>query len=379
MLPLVNHPRHYGAIRLKLDFARTMEMGRNSLDVTLVMIAKNEERCIQRALISARPFVNRMIVVDTGSSDATVEIARSCGAEVHFYEWSGDFSAARNCALDIANADWNLFLDADEWIEEGGAKLQRLDIKSPFVGLVDVSSECDIDKYTSRSHSRIPRLLPRGVRYVGRVHEQPVSMFRKIPFPLVLGHDGYTRLHAERKKGRNRELLLRQLESTPGDPYLLYQLGKDFEVYGEYADAAKYYSHTSELVSLDDPYRQGTYLGLIRCLGESGQLERALLISAEVMNDFMQSAQYFFDMGNLFLNMGGAHPEEAMSKWLPMAESAWMKCLEIGECPSSDSYSIGFGSFLAAKNIAVIYGVLGNTNQENKYLQLAEKLKSKHL
>jgi tetratricopeptide (TPR) repeat protein len=354
-------------------------MGSGSLDVTLVMIAKNEERCIKRALISARPFVNRMVVVDTGSSDATVEIARSCGAEVHFYEWSGDFSAARNYALDIANADWNLFLDADEWIEDGGEKLQGLDIKSPFVGVVDVSSECDIDKSISRSHSRIPRLLPRDVRYAGRVHEQPVSTCRKVSFPLVLGHDGYTRLQAERKKGRNRELLLKQLESEPGDPYVLYQLGKDFEVYGEYADAAKRYASASELVSLDDPYRQATYLGLIRCLGESGQLESALLIAAEVMNDFTQSAQYFFDMGNIFLNMGAKHPEEAMGKWLPMAESAWIKCLEIGERPGSDSYFVGFGSFLAAKNIAVIYGVLGNSDQESKYLQLAQELKKKHL
>jgi glycosyltransferase involved in cell wall biosynthesis len=354
-------------------------MGSNSLDVTLVMIAKNEERCIRRALVSASPFVNRMIVVDTGSSDATVAIAKSCGAEVHFYEWNEDFSAARNFALDIADADWSLFIDADEWIEEGGKKLQRLDIKLPFVGLVEVSSECDIDKLTSRSHSWIPRLLPRGVRYVGRVHEQPVSTLQRIPFPVVLGHDGYSRLQVERKKGRNRKLLFRQLDSTPGDAYVLYQLGKDFEVHGEYADAAKYYSSASKLVLPDDPYRKGTYLGLIRCLGESGQLENALLIAAEVMNDFTQSAQYFFDMGNLFLIMGGQDPEDAMTKWLPMAEAAWIKCLEIGELPSSHSYTVGFGSFLAAKNIAVIYGVLGNSGQENKYLQLAQELKEKHL
>jgi len=354
-------------------------MGNSSIDVTLVMIAKNEERCIQKALLSAKPFVSRMIVVDTGSSDSTVEIAKSCGAEVHFYEWCGDFSAARNYALDIANADWNIILDADEWIEEGGTKLQLLDIKFPFVGLVDVSSECNIDKYTSRAHSRIPRLLPRGVRYVGRVHEQPVSGLKKIPFPIVLGHDGYTRIQAERKKGRNRKLLIKELELTPNDSYTLYQLGKDFEVYGEAADAAKHYSLASEVVSFDAPYRQEIFLGLIRSLGESGQLESALFIAAEIMNDFGQSAEYFFAMGNLFLTMGSAHPEEAMEKWLPMAEAAWIKCLEIGEHPHSHNYFVGFGSFLAAKNIAVIYGVLGNTDQENKYLQLAEELQKKYL
>ena len=87
--------------------------------LALVMIARDEARAIARTLESARPFVDRMIVLDTGSVDATREIARGCGAEVHDFAWCDDFAAARNAALAHSDADWNLVLDADEWIEDG--------------------------------------------------------------------------------------------------------------------------------------------------------------------------------------------------------------------------------------------------------------------
>jgi glycosyltransferase involved in cell wall biosynthesis len=88
-------------------------------DVALVVIARNEARCIARCLRSARGAVSRMLVLDPGSTDDTPAIAAACGAQVHHATWSDDFSMARNTALELAQADWNLILDADEWIESG--------------------------------------------------------------------------------------------------------------------------------------------------------------------------------------------------------------------------------------------------------------------
>lgn len=105
--------------------------------VVLVMIARDEERCIGRALSSASAFVDELIVLDTGSTDSTVDIARACGARVQRFEWRDDFAAARNAALALSSASYNFILDADEWVESGGlasasgAKIPQ----RPWVGL----------------------------------------------------------------------------------------------------------------------------------------------------------------------------------------------------------------------------------------------------
>ena len=82
--------------------------------IALVMIARNEARSIALCLQSVRPWVDEMIVLDTGSDDDTVSIAESLGAKVHSFIWCHDFAAARNAALELSTADWNLVLDADE-------------------------------------------------------------------------------------------------------------------------------------------------------------------------------------------------------------------------------------------------------------------------
>ena len=96
-------------------------------DICLVVIARDEARCIGRCLESAAPFVDRILVLDTGSKDDTPAIARTHGAIVHSFPWTGDFSQARNKSLSLADADWNLVLDADEWIAPGMSRevLQR--------------------------------------------------------------------------------------------------------------------------------------------------------------------------------------------------------------------------------------------------------------
>ena len=81
--------------------------------IALVMIARNEARCIERCLRGARAWVDEMWVLDTGSTDATAMIAARCGARVAHFRWVDDFAAARNAALALTEADWCLVLDAD--------------------------------------------------------------------------------------------------------------------------------------------------------------------------------------------------------------------------------------------------------------------------
>lgn len=87
--------------------------------ISLCMIVKNEADNLARCLRSARGAADEIIIVDTGSTDATRSIARSFGARIIDYPWNGDFAAARNAGLALAQGTWILVLDADEELEPG--------------------------------------------------------------------------------------------------------------------------------------------------------------------------------------------------------------------------------------------------------------------
>src|SRR5438552_3344237 len=137
--------------------------------LALVMIARDEAHAIGRALDSARAHVDRMIVLDTGSVDDTPAVAAAHGAQVHGFTWIDDFAAARNAALAHSDAAWNLVLDADEWVEGGASSLRKLPAAGEM-GLVRLDNRTDTPGQEAAS-VWLPRLLPRGVRYEGRVHE----------------------------------------------------------------------------------------------------------------------------------------------------------------------------------------------------------------
>lgn len=84
------------------------------MDLSLCMIVKNEETFLSRVLESVKPVVDEMVILDTGSSDRTIDIAQEYGAKVYHFQWCNDFSAARNYALQYVQGKWVLVLDADE-------------------------------------------------------------------------------------------------------------------------------------------------------------------------------------------------------------------------------------------------------------------------
>ncbi len=246
-------------------------------NLALVVIARNEATCIERCLLSAKPFVDRMVVLDTGSTDDTIAIAQACGAHVSQMTWQNDFSAARNAALEAANADWNLVLDADEWLESGGEHLRALSNANPMLGILCIKNDTDAANSASQLIAWLPRLLPRGVRYVGRIHEQPVSSLPAQRLSIVLRHDGYTAAKMQKKGERNTQLLLDELKHRPDDPYVLFQLGKEIELHQEdYARATDYYARAFALAPQDAPYRRSLALRYLYSLGKSDRLDEAM-------------------------------------------------------------------------------------------------------
>jgi len=325
--------------------------------LAVVLIAKDEARSIERCLTSVRPWVDKLIVLDSGSTDATVTIAADCGAVVHPFKWIDDFSAARNAALSHSDADWNLILDADEWLIGGAECLSQAALGAePFIGAVNVTSSFHSEEGNATAVNWISRLLPRGVRYVGRIHEQPQSPLSRKRLPLIIGHDGYEPDRMESKRGRNAALLKLELVKYPGNAYVLYQLGKDSESYEDYGQASRYYQLAWERALPSDGFRHSLVTRRMYSMSRSGQLEEAVQFATAQMDYWQNSPDFFFVMGNLLLDLAVKHPERAYGELLPLAEVCWQRCLEIGESTHLDDSVVGRGSFLAEHNLAVVRG-----------------------
>ncbi|WP_340644344.1 glycosyltransferase [Phenylobacterium sp.] len=334
--------------------------------LALVMIARDEAHQIARALDSAAPHVDLMIVLDTGSVDGTREIARACGAQVHEFVWCDDFAAARNASLDLSPAAWNLVLDADEWIESGGEALAALE--SDAMGWVRRDNHL-ADEAVAQTW--IPRVLPRGVRYEGRIHEQPVGLDRGVRLPLLLGHDGFSADSLARKGDRNEVLLMADLQDHPEDPYLWFQLAKEHQARGHPPQAALCFTEALRLAPAQVPWRHGLVVRAITALKDDGQLEAARGVAEAERADWSRSPDFHFAVGDLYLACAMADPLRAVAELLPVAEAAWKTCLEIGEQPHLDGAVRGRGSFMAAHNLAILYETFGPPEAAARYRAMA--------
>lgn len=323
-----------------------------------VLIVRDEARSIVRCLESVKPWVDRITVLDTGSTDDTLALAHQHGAEVHHLAWPDDFAAARNHALDLAAADWNLVLDADEWIEGGGETLRPWIQGPPRLGRVAVHSLFDDDGATRQDVSRITRLLPRGVRFAGRVHEQAISPLPREALGLHLGHDGYRDAQMSTKRDRNRPLLLAELSERPEDPYLLYQLGKDAEGRDDWAEAADLYARACSRTARGAAWHHDLLVRRLHAMGRAGELAQALDLAGAEIADMPDSPDLYFVLGNLLLDRAGGDPARALGHWLPLAVRAWERCLAIGERPDLEGSVRGRGSHLARHNLDVVRGQL---------------------
>lgn len=324
--------------------------------LALVVIARDEGARIGRLLDSVRPWVDEMLVLDTGSRDDTIQVARAHGARVELFTWCDDFSAARNRALELAQADWHLVLDADEWLIEGGEALQALRGTWPdFVGVLKLRDRFDLSPgQQGEAIAWLSRVLPGPVRYGGRVHEQPVHGLPVRRLPLVVGHDGYVNERLATKQGRNRRLLEQALADAPGDAYLWYQLGKDCAVYDEHEAAEAAFARACELPAaeaapwwLDMVSRR---LFALKCLSRHVD---AMDFAQTQMEAGNESPDFFFTIGDLLLDLAASQPEQA-GELLPMIEAAWRRCLDLGERPDQVGAVAGRGGHLAAHNLAVV-------------------------
>ncbi len=248
-----------------LDWPFPSQSGPDSQSrLTVCVIARNEEKFIERCLASAKDVAFEIVVVDTGSTDRTVAIAQEQGAKVSHFTWTDDFSAARNAALEHATGDWILFLDADEELAPGARETLLKEMAAPNVmayrlPLVDVGREDEGRSYVPRLFRNAP-----GLFYVGRIHEQVFTsvLVRSQEWGLTIElgqtgllHYGYTveMVQSRDKISRNLRLLRQAVEELPNEPNLLMNLGLELTRSGEVAQGIDYYLKARDLMSEQNP------------------------------------------------------------------------------------------------------------------------------
>ena len=212
----------------------------NHVRISQCMIVKNEERNIERALSWGKPLMWEQIVVDTGSTDHTVEIAQRLGAQVYHFPWIHDFAAAKNYAIEQAKGDWIAFLDADEYMmpEDAGKLAAVIESLEPdrFDGISTGWQQLDGEGriFASGTQIRFFRNRP-DIRYRRRIHEQLESIEgRKLRIgdvvaSLSIFHTGYQgEAYAKKtKSGRNRLLILEELKEHPKDYEMMGYMGDE--------------------------------------------------------------------------------------------------------------------------------------------------------
>lgn len=189
--------------------------------LTLCMIVKNEERFLADCLRSVQGCLDEIIVVDTGSTDRTPEIAASFGARIYAHPWENDFSKHRNQSLQYARGEWILWMDADEALEPGGGSVIRNAIASEGTDSLMATMVCYFGNRTRESWNNAVKLFRNGVgiHFEGAVHNQVVGCRNTGFCPVKIYHYGYDAgpQAVRRKFERTSALLKKAIQDNPRD------------------------------------------------------------------------------------------------------------------------------------------------------------------
>ncbi len=224
-----------------------------NITLSICMIVKNEQRCLERCLKSLTPLREQIscevIVTDTGSTDNTVEIAEKYADKILHFKWCDDFSAARNVGLEEAKGEWILSLDADEELVEDVSHLVKFlksEERHQYTGAfllelncfdAEMCNQCkSLKDYTGRTSTFLCYRLFRAnlkPRYLGIIHEYVPYREPLYTFGLTLYHDGYAYENAAKRKQkrmRNASLLQKQLKTNLHDLRVIVHMMREREV-----------------------------------------------------------------------------------------------------------------------------------------------------
>ncbi|MFD1139403.1 glycosyltransferase [Paenibacillus urinalis] len=315
--------------------------------ISLCMIVKNEEKQLKRCLESVRDKVDEIVIVDTGSTDLTLDIAREYTSKVYHYEWSNDFSAARNFSLKYATSDYILVLDADEYLSED-TNLQKEVAQGFHYYILKIHNTLSYGRAFDHTAVRL-FIRDKNMYFQNRLHEHlniiDDNHHYKGGFGIatLIYHSGYTNeLLAEKEKTkRNLPLMKKEVDENP-NAYNLFNMGKTYLSIEEYEKAVEYFRRAYP-ISGNRAYMPELIAKLAFCLGKLELYKDGIRILSNAVHLFPNETEIHSMLGRLFLDAG----------YFKDAEIVYRKCLEIGD--QGTMVSEGAGSYLAHFSLAEMY------------------------
>jgi glycosyltransferase involved in cell wall biosynthesis len=287
------------------------------------MIVRDEEPRLPRCLASIAPFVDEMVVVDTGSTDRTREVARDYGARVFDFPWMDSFSLARNQSIEQARGRWILRMDADDVISpEDGPKLRELIQRYPERDDIAYLMEYRVPPAPDGTGGHVVdqvQLWPNrpDLRFEYHLHEQLLPAVLRaglytLPTGIAVHHCNYDWSAEGQAKRRRRDfpLLERDLRERPDDPFVLFNLGMTHHnTTREYEVAAHYLRRSLDCSRGQHGIDRITYPLLIQARIGQNDWEAALAVNEEGRTRFPEHAELLLQAGEIYERLG--RPEEA--------------------------------------------------------------------
>ena len=333
--------------------------------ISVCMIVKNEEDNLKKSLEAIKRYDFEIVVVDTGSTDNTVEVARRYTHKVYYYKWCNDFGSARNYSIEKASNNYVLILDADEIVQNIDINKLLNNLDKNKVGRIERHNIYVRNGERNNYQERVNRLFDkRYYKYEGRIHEQIVSCdkhnYDTYNVPILVNHTGYENDELVRKNkiNRNINLLLEELAINGEDPYILFQLGKSYYMKEDYNEAIRYFE---KAMDYDLDTRLEYVIDMVETYGyaliNSQQYDKALNLLG-IYNEFCNSSDFVFLMGLIYMN--NARFQEAVREFEKATRFKY-------------SNMEGVNDYLAYYNIGVIYECLGKSEKALEYYKKSKK------
>jgi len=310
------------------------------------MIVKNEERYIERCLESVKNMVNEVVIIDTGSTDATIEIANKYTTNIYSFDWVNDFSAARNFALKHAKSDYILVMDADEYLEED-VDLQKDLIKDYDYYVFNIKNHMKLNRSFTHTAVRMFRNHV-GLKYENRLHEHLNILENNHKYvgdmsACTIEHLGYMdeEILEEKKYKRNLPLMKLEVQEHPTS-YNLFNMGKTYFGMNDFKKAITYFQKSYSL-GKDKVYLPELFTKLAFALNETGQVNDALSILNDATALYPLETEMKYIQGIIYMKNG----------YYKDAEKCFFNCLELGD--QGTLITEGSGSYMAHLQLADVY------------------------